>query len=92
MDLNALKASSVHVINQTEGWASTVYPNGRNKLSGKKKGSRPWNAYFVCLETMYLLFILLLMSSHRNNRNKLKSCFTYHNLYNPSYVVSMPKG
>jgi len=60
VDLNSLKAATAHVINETEGWASSAYPNGRNKLAGKKKGGRAWNAFFVCLETIVLAMYLLL--------------------------------
>ena len=36
------------MINESEGWAFTSYVNGRNKLCGKKKGTRPWNCFFIC--------------------------------------------
>jgi hypothetical protein len=47
-DLNSLKKSSQHTINLDQRWASTAYVNGRNKLCGKKKGSRPWSCFFTC--------------------------------------------
>jgi len=48
-DMTSLKESTVHNINLKDGWACTAYKNGRNKLCGKLKGTRPWNCYFVCL-------------------------------------------
>ena len=48
-DLDSLKKSEVHTISEHEGWASTAYLTGRNKLPGKKKGTRPWNTFFVCM-------------------------------------------
>ena len=48
VDLQSVKDSDVHDHNYAQGWASTAYKGGRNKLSGNKKGSRPWDVYFVC--------------------------------------------
>ena len=48
-DIKSLKDSRQHTINVAEGWGATAYKNGRNKLCGKKKGTRPWNCYFMCL-------------------------------------------
>lgn len=47
-DINSLKTSTQHTINASEGWASTAFSQGRNKLCGKKKGTRPWNCFFIC--------------------------------------------
>ena len=49
VDIKSLKEATQHTINLKEGWATTAYKNGRNKLAGKKKGTRPWNCYFICL-------------------------------------------
>ena len=38
----------MHTINHDQGWACTGYDGGRNKLPGKKRGTRPWNMYVVC--------------------------------------------
>jgi len=48
-DLDSLKTSHQHTVNPVQGWASTAYDGGRNKLSGKKSGTRPWSAFFVCM-------------------------------------------
>ena len=48
-DFESLKNSVVHAINHRDGWASTAYKGGRNKLPGKKSGTRPWNCFFVCM-------------------------------------------
>ena len=48
VDMKSLKDSVTHMINESEGWAFTSYVNGRNKLCGKKKGTRPWNCFFIC--------------------------------------------
>jgi len=48
-DIKSLKDSTQHTINLQQGWASTAYVNGRNKLCGKKRGTRPWNCFFICL-------------------------------------------
>ena len=47
-DIESLKKSEVHAISPKDGWASIAYKAGRNKLCGKKAGTRPWTAYFVC--------------------------------------------
>ena len=49
VDMRSLKKSVVHELNLSQGWCSTAMKGGRNKLSGKKKGTRPWNMYAVCL-------------------------------------------
>ena len=43
-DIKSLKDADQHTLNLAQGWASTSYKNGRNKLSGKKRNSRSWNA------------------------------------------------
>ena len=55
VDMDSLKMSHIHDKNTSHGWASTAYEGGRNKLAGNKKGMRPWNAFFVCLETRVLV-------------------------------------
>jgi hypothetical protein len=49
VDINSVRDSESHTLSTEQGWAATAFLNGRNKLEGRKKGSRPWNAYFVCL-------------------------------------------
>ena len=49
VDLDSLKKSESHTFNPQAGWASTAYLGGRNKLPGKKQGTRPWSAFFVCM-------------------------------------------
>lgn len=48
-DMTSLKESTTHNISLNDGWGSTAYKNGRNKLCGKLKGSRAWTCYFICL-------------------------------------------
>ena len=48
-DLKSLKWGTVHTLNFAQGWGCTSFDGGRNKLAGRKKGSRPWSAYFACL-------------------------------------------
>ena len=48
VDLDSLKKSTTTTISNREGYAATAYKAGRNKLSGKKRGTRPWTAYFLC--------------------------------------------
>ena len=43
----SLKESTDHCDNENQGWAWTEYEGGRNKLAGKKKGKRPWKAWFA---------------------------------------------
>ena len=49
VDLKSIKKSEQHTVNEEAGWACTAYFGGRNKLPGKKAGTRPWNVYFVCM-------------------------------------------
>ena len=87
VDLNSLKAATVHIINETDGWASTVYPNGRNKLSGKKRGSRAWSAFFVCLETILYLVIYHLDALKQSNlHNQIE--FVFHFPYTTPVGIS----
>ena len=48
-DLDSLKKSEHHIVNERDGWSATSYITGRNKLPGKKAGTRPWSCYFVCM-------------------------------------------
>lgn len=48
-DMESLKKSPSHTLSPSEGWGSVAYKNGRNKLCGKKRGTRPWKAFMVCL-------------------------------------------
>ena len=48
-DLERVKFSCTHDVNQTEGYCKTDLLNGRAKLTGKKKGRRPWSMYRVCM-------------------------------------------
>ena len=48
-DLKRIKNAERHGINHREGWAYSDLKDGRAKLSGRKKGTRPWKAYRVCM-------------------------------------------
>ena len=48
VDLGKVKSSTSHIINVNERYGCTAMKNGRSKLQGNKKGSRPWNVYRVC--------------------------------------------
>ena len=48
-DTDKVKKSIVHVIDAAQGWCSTAFEGGRSKLMLNKSGTRPWNAYRVCL-------------------------------------------
>ena len=47
-DMESLKNGDTHCDNEVQGWGWTAYKGGRNKLPGKKAGSRPWRCWFVC--------------------------------------------
>jgi hypothetical protein len=47
-DMQKMKESRRHKINTREGWSWTDFVNGRSKLSGPKKNSRPWKQFAVC--------------------------------------------
>ena len=49
VDMTSLKEGPEHCDNEVQGWAWTAYKDGRNKLSGRKKGTRKWKAFFVCM-------------------------------------------
>ena len=49
VDMDSLKKSTIHDHNCGQPWYSTALKGGRNKLSGRKKGTRPWNMFVVCL-------------------------------------------
>ena len=51
-DMNSLKNSEAHTIDSEQGWCCTGFENGRNKLCGNKRGSRPWNGYRVYMLTL----------------------------------------
>ena len=48
-DLKRIKFAPRHVLNMRERWQASMFHNGRAKLCGTKKGSRPWWCYRVCL-------------------------------------------
>ena len=47
VDMEKIKMSSTHDHDWTQGWQKTNLVGGRSKLSGKKKGTRPWACYRV---------------------------------------------
>ena len=47
-DMKRLKKSTTHHVCHREAYGWTAYKGGRAKLSGMKKGSRPWKGYVVC--------------------------------------------
>lgn len=48
-DHDRIKKSRIHSKNWAQGWQCTSYEGGRAKLTGMKKGSRPWWAWRVCM-------------------------------------------
>ena len=48
-DLNKVKLSKEHDVNGVEGYSSTGFVEGRSKLCGRKRGSRPWRVWRICL-------------------------------------------
>jgi hypothetical protein len=48
VDLHKIKQSGKHIVVPSEGWMCTAMKGGRAKLE-KKKGTRPWSCYRVCL-------------------------------------------
>ena len=49
VDLKSLKDSVTHTVNFEQGWGCSAYTEGRNKLPLKKRGTRPWNCFYLCL-------------------------------------------
>jgi len=49
VDMGSLKDAIIHDHNKEQVWCSTALDGGRNKLCGRKKGTRPWNMFVVCL-------------------------------------------
>jgi hypothetical protein len=47
VDMDKIKLSERHDHDWTQGWQKTDLVGGRSKLSGKKKGTRPWSCYRV---------------------------------------------
>ena len=47
-DIDRVKKSVHHQHNWKRGWQCTSFVGGRSKLSGKKKGTRPWKVYRRC--------------------------------------------
>ena len=43
-----MKNSRTHKFNSREGWCWTDFVNGRSKLRGAKKNSRPWKQWSIC--------------------------------------------
>ena len=48
-DMNKVKKSVCHDHNKVEGYCSTSFVEGRSKLCGRKRGSRPWRVWRCCL-------------------------------------------
>ena len=48
-DMNKVKKSTCHDHNEVEGYCSTSFVEGRSKLCGRKRGSRPWRVWRGCL-------------------------------------------
>ena len=48
-DVRRVKMSVVHQWDWDNGWMCTAFKGGRAKLSGTKKGTRPWKIWTVCL-------------------------------------------
>ena len=48
-DLDRVKHSPRHYLNVKERWHASKFDNGRSKLHGTKKGTRPWWVFRVCL-------------------------------------------
>ena len=49
VDVEKIKKSREHDYNFKAGWQCTAFKGGRAKLTGMKKGSRPWSVYRICL-------------------------------------------
>ena len=49
VDMQKIKKSTDHNVNYGEGYQSTGLFEGKAKLSGQKRGTRPWRVYRVCL-------------------------------------------
>ena len=49
VDMTDIKNSEEHTLALDQGWGCTAMVKGRNKLCDRKKGTRPWNAYYLCL-------------------------------------------
>ena len=47
-DMEKMKNSRTHKFNSREGWCWTDFVNGRSKLRGAKKNSRPWKQWSIC--------------------------------------------
>ena len=48
VDIEKVKKSYEHDINENEGYCRTAMVNGRSKLHLSKRGTRPWQVYRVC--------------------------------------------
>jgi len=48
VDLDKVKKSTEHLINNNERYGLTVMNGGRSKLQGNKRGTRPWKVHRVC--------------------------------------------
>ena len=49
VDMKKIKDSRTHDFNWKQGWQCTDFLGGRSKLTGVKKGSRPWKMWRICL-------------------------------------------
>ena len=48
-DLGKVKKSCDHDVSEVEGYGSTSFVEGRSKLCGRKRGSRAWRVWRICL-------------------------------------------
>ena len=48
-DMDKVKTSTDHDVNGVQGYCSTGFVDGRSKLCGRKRGSRAWRVWRVCL-------------------------------------------
>ena len=48
-DLKRIKNGEEHAHNRREGWGYTELKGGRAKLAGRKKGTRAWRAWRICM-------------------------------------------
>ena len=49
VDTDKVKKSTTHNYNWSKGWQCTDFVDGRAKLTGVKRGCRPWKSYRICL-------------------------------------------
>lgn len=47
IDLNKIKKSKIHAVDYKQGWQNSAFLGGRSKLTGAKKGTRPWSMWRI---------------------------------------------